>query len=66
LRCLKLQDGDEGGDFHNAYLDFMQQNHTFDDTFIERKKAKKKKQVNLDDFIGEDDDSEQIDKRLDS
>jgi hypothetical protein len=47
-------------------MDFMQQNHTFDDTFIERKKAKKKKQTNLDDFIGEDDDSEQIDKRLDS
>ena len=47
-------------------MDFMQQNHTFDDTFIERKKAKKKKQVNLDDFIGEDDDSEQIDKRLNS
>lgn len=66
FEMFELQEGDEGGDFHNAYLDFMQQNHTFDDTFIERKKAKKKKQVNLDDFIGEDDDSEQIDKRLDS
>ena len=67
FEAFELQEGDEGQDFHNAYLEFMQQNHTFDDTFIQRKKdKKKKKQVNLDDFIGEDDDSEQIDKRLDS
>lgn len=65
FEMFEVQDGDDK-DYHNAYMDFMQQNHTFDDTFIERKKAKKKKQVNLDDFIGEDDDSEKIDKRFDS
>jgi hypothetical protein len=35
----------------------MQNNHTFDDSFITKKVAKaKKKQTNLDDFIGEVDD----------
>lgn len=50
--AFELQEQDEGGEFHNAYLDFMQNNNTFDD-FIERKKErKKKKQVNLDEFMG--------------
>jgi hypothetical protein len=54
FEAFELQEGDDG-DYHNAYLDFMQNNHTFDDTFMERKKEKrKKKQVNLDDFIGDD------------
>jgi len=49
--AFELQEQDEGGEFHNAYLDFMQNNNTFDD-FIERKKErKKKKQVNLDQFM---------------
>ena len=53
----ELQEGDDA-EYHNAYLDFMQQNHQFDD-FIERKKEKKKKkQTSLDDFIG--DDNEQL------
>ena len=65
--AFEVQEGDDK-EYHNAYLDFMQQNHTFDDSFIERKKDKKKKKLtNLDDFIGEDnDDSPQIDQRLDS
>jgi hypothetical protein len=44
----------------------MQNNHTFDDSFIERKKDKKKKKLtNLDDFI-EGDNNEQIDTGLDT
>ena len=54
FEAFELQEQDESGEFHNAYVDFMQQNHTFDD-FIERKKEKKKKkqQASLDDFTGE-------------
>ena len=53
--AFELQDGDDG-EYHNAYLEFMQQNQTFDDSFIERKKEKKKKShVSLDNFTeGED------------
>ena len=66
FEAFEVQEGDDDKEFHNAYLEFMQQNHTFDD-FIERKKAKKKtKHVSLDEFIGENDDSEQNDKELDS
>lgn len=54
FEAFELQEQDETGEFHNAYLEFMQNNHTFDDSFIERKKEKKKKkQVSLDNFIGE-------------
>lgn len=50
------QDGDT--EFHNAYMEFMQQNHQIDD-FIERKKAKrKKKQPDLGEFLGEGDNDE--------
>lgn len=57
FEAFELQDQDDGGEFHNAYLEFMQNNHTFDDTFMDRKREKrKKKQVNLDDFIGDSDD----------
>jgi hypothetical protein len=57
FEAFELQEGDDG-DYHNAYLEFMQNNQTFDDSFIERKKAKKKKttQVNLDDFINDGND----------
>ena len=65
FEAFELQEQDESGEFHNAYLEFMQNNHTFDDSFIERKKEKKKKkQVNLDDFIGES--NEQEHSELDS
>jgi hypothetical protein len=58
FEAFELQEGDEGREFQNAYLDFMQNNHTFDDTFMERKKEKrKKKQVNLDEFIGDNGDT---------
>jgi hypothetical protein len=65
FEAFELQEGDEGQEFRNAYLDFMQNNHTFDDTFIQRKKDKrKKKETNLDEFIGDGD--EQLDTGLDS
>ena len=52
---FELQEQDDGKDFHNTYMEYMQNNHQLDD-FIERKKAKrKKKQVDLDDFIGDND-----------
>lgn len=58
FEAFEVQEGDDA-DYHNAYLDFMQNNHTFDDTFMERKKEKrKKKQTNLDDFISGDDNGE--------
>lgn len=61
FEAFELQEGDEDKEFHNAYLEFMQNNHTFDD-FIERKKAKKKKtQVNLDEFLGDDDEPSETD-----
>ena len=54
--AFEVQEGDEDRKFHNAYLEFMQQNHQLDD-FIERKKEKrKKKQPSLDDFLGDNDD----------
>lgn len=58
FEAFELQDGDDG-EYHNAYLEFMQQHGTFDDSFIERKKEKKKKkeQVSLDDFIGDNNES---------
>lgn len=53
FEMFELQEHDETGEFHNAYLDFMQQNNTFDD-FIGRKKekaAKKKLENTLHAFI---------------
>ena len=64
FEAFEVQEGDDA-EYHNAYLDFMQQNHTFDD-FIQRKKDKKKKKLtNLDDFI-EGDIDEQSSEGLDS
>lgn len=67
FEMFELQEQDESGEFHNAYLDFMQNNHQVDD-FIQRKKDKKKKKLtNLDDFIeGEDNESIETDTGLDS
>jgi hypothetical protein len=55
--AFELQGHDETGEFHNAYIDFMQTHSTFDDSFITKKKEKTKKKTNsnLDDFIGESD-----------
>lgn len=64
FEMFELQEQDESGEFHNAYLEFMQNNHQVDD-FIQRKKDKKKKKLtNLDDFI-EGDDDEQTSEGLD-
>jgi len=65
FEAFELQDQDDGGEFHNAYVDFMQQNNTFDD-FIGRKKekaAKKKLENTLKAFI---DDEEHIDGNIDT
>ena len=57
FEMFELQEQDEDREFHNQYMEFMQQNHQLDD-FIERKAAKrKKKQPSLDDFIGDNDDA---------
>jgi hypothetical protein len=57
FEAFELQDHEDDRDFHNAYLEFMQNNSNFDD-FIERKKEakKKKSQTNLDEFIELEDD----------
>jgi hypothetical protein len=63
--AFELQQQDEDGHFHNAYIDFMQSNNNFDNSFAEKKKVKSKKQKsNLDDFIGDND--AQIDSGSDS
>ena len=57
FEMFETQEQDDDKEFHNQYMEFMQQHHQLDD-FIERKKAKrKKKTVDLDDFIGGDDES---------
>ena len=59
FEMFELQGQDDTGEFHNAYLDFMQQNHTFDD-FIGRKKekaAKKKMGNTLNSFLDDEDDA---------
>lgn len=58
FEMFETQEQDDDREFHNQYMEFMQQNHQLDD-FIERKAAKrKKKQPNLDDFIGDNDEQE--------
>ena len=57
FEMFELQEQDESGEFHNAYLEFMQNNNTFDD-FIGRKKeraVKKKLESNLNAFIDDGD-----------
>ena len=57
FEAFDLQEQDEDGHYHNAYLDFMQSNNNFDDSFIQKKKAKvKKNQQTLDEFIGDGND----------
>lgn len=63
FEMFELQEQDESGEFHNAYLEFMQQNNTFDD-FIGRKKeraAKKKMENTLNAFIDNEEPHEQTD-----
>jgi hypothetical protein len=67
---FEIQQHDEDGTFHNAYVDYMQANQS-DDDYYERKVAasaaakKKKKQSSLDEFIESDTLDEPIDKGLD-
>ena len=57
FEMFETQEQDDDKEFHNQYMEFMQQNHQLDD-FIERKAAKrKKKQPSLDDFIGDNNES---------
>lgn len=69
FEAFEIQEQDEDGHFHNAYLDFMQTNSLDSgEEFFERKAAKKKKKTsNLDEFIGDNNDyGEQPDSGLDS
>jgi hypothetical protein len=68
FEMFELQEQDESGEFHNAYLEFMQNNSTFDD-FIGRKKekaAKKKMENTLNAFIDDEVVDDTIDTGLDS
>jgi hypothetical protein len=68
FEMFELQEHDETGEFHNAYLEFMQNNSTFDD-FIGRKKekaAKKKLENTLNAFIDDEVINDTIDTGLDS
>jgi len=55
FESFDVQDDDER-EFHNAYMQFVQQNRNFDEvtTFEEKKRKKKKNQIDLDDFIDGD------------
>lgn len=49
----EAQDGDNT--FHNAYIEFLQNNNDFKDPYAEKKKTSKKKSNNLENFMdGED------------
>jgi hypothetical protein len=52
FEMFEVQDGDDK-DYHNAYMDFVQNNSTFDEYWMDSKneKKKKKKLTNLDEFI---------------
>lgn len=55
IETFETQHHDDGDDFHNGFIGFMQQNGTFDDKFEERMKKKRKKKdpdtITLDTFI---------------
>jgi hypothetical protein len=61
---FETQEHDDDKEFHNQYMEFMQQNYQVDD-FIARKKSnrKKKEQVDLDAFLG--DDNDEVDRKPD-
>ena len=56
FEMFELQGQDESNEFHNQYMEFLQQHHNFDQVmdFEEKKKKKKKKTVDLDDFLESD------------
>lgn len=57
---FELQEHDEGGAYHNAYIDFLQNNSDFEDPYA-KKKAKKDaiKAKTLEDFMNKGDSDEQ-------
>ena len=60
FESFDIQEHDEDGHYHNAYIDFMQNNSNYDDSFVTKKKEKSastKKKASLDDFIGEENES---------
>jgi hypothetical protein len=63
FEMFELQEQDEGGDFKNMYIDYMQSNTSYDDSFLPKKKDSKKKNAKptLNDFI-EIPNNEPIDK----
>ena len=58
FEAFELQEQDEDGTFHNAYLDYMQFSQSDLDDYMEKKtSAKKKKNTSsLDEFISDSDD----------
>ncbi len=53
FEMFDVMEGDDA-DYHNAYVEFLQMNNSFDDSFIKLKeKKKKKKESSLDEFLGE-------------
>lgn len=60
FEAFEIQDHDEDGTFHNAYVDYMQSHSSSDlDDYFEKKKEKKKAkkaQSSLDEFIESDSD----------
>lgn len=51
FEAFELQDHDDDGTFHNAYLDFLQQHSDFEDPYEKKKAAKKAKKDNLENFM---------------
>ena len=49
FEAFEVQDGDDS-EYHNQYIEFMRTHQTYDESF-EKKKTKKKKETNLDDFV---------------
>lgn len=56
FEAFELQDGDDASEYNAAYLEFLQQHNTFDDSFMKLKEKKKeKKESKLDQFMEKDD-----------
>lgn len=59
FEMFEVQEGDDK-DYHNAYMDFVQNNSTFDDSWMDRKKekaAKKKMDNTLNSFLDDENDT---------
>ena len=59
FEMFEVQEGDDK-DYHNAYMDFVQNNSTFDDSWMDRKKekaAKRKVDNTLNSFLDDDNDT---------